>query len=94
MMTLPFTDQLSERWLIDRTYHAQLRNGCKRQEVSNGSQVQTVFPQFCYYLEVSCPSGIYRIDFFGPRMDEQGHKVKEVDPVYSYSRKESTTYAR
>ncbi len=46
-------------------------------EVSSGSQVQTVFPQFCYYHEVTCPSGVYRIEFFGPRMDERGYKVKE-----------------
>jgi hypothetical protein len=47
------------------------------QEVSTGSQVQTVFPQFCYYDEVECPSGAYRIEFFGPRMDKQGYKVKK-----------------
>ena len=47
------------------------------QEVSSGSQVQTVFPQFCYYHEVTCPSGVYRIEFFGPRMDERGYQVKE-----------------
>ena len=46
-------------------------------EVSDGSQVQTVFPQFCYYHEVTCPSGVYRIEFFGPRMDERGYQVKE-----------------
>jgi len=46
-------------------------------EVSSGSQVQTVFPQFCYYHEVTCPSGVYRIEFFGPRMDERGYQVKE-----------------
>ena len=46
-------------------------------EVSSGSQVQTVFPQFCYYHEVTCPSGVYRLEFFGPRMDERGYPVKE-----------------
>jgi hypothetical protein len=46
-------------------------------EVSSGSQVQTVFPQFCYYHEVTCPSGVYCLEFFGPRMDEWGYKVKE-----------------
>ena len=46
-------------------------------EVSSGSQVQTIFPQFCYYHEVTCPSGVYRIEFFGPRMDERGYQVKE-----------------
>ena len=45
------------------------------QEVSSGSQVQTVFPQFCYYHEVTCPRGVYRIEFFGPRMDEWGYQV-------------------
>ncbi|HLI06952.1 MAG TPA: hypothetical protein VKV40_10320 [Ktedonobacteraceae bacterium] len=46
-------------------------------EVSSGSQVQTVFPQFCYYHEVTCPSGVCRIEFFGLRMDERGYPVKE-----------------
>ncbi len=45
--------------------------------VSNESQVQVVFPQFCYYHEVTCPSGVYRLEFFGPRMDEQGYQVME-----------------
>ena len=48
-------------------------------EVSSGSQIQTVFPQFCYYHEVICPSGVYRIEFFGPRMDERGYQVKEAE---------------
>jgi len=46
-------------------------------EMSSGSQVQTVFPQFSYYHEMTCPSGVYRIEFFGPRMDERGYQVKE-----------------
>src|SRR6266446_4415883 len=46
-------------------------------EASSGSRVQTIFPQFCYYHEVTCPSGVYRLEFFGPRMDEQGYQVKE-----------------
>ena len=46
-------------------------------EVSSGNQVQTVFPQFSYYHEVTCPSGVYRIEFFGPHMDERGYQVKE-----------------
>jgi hypothetical protein len=47
------------------------------QAVDNRSQVQMVFPQFCYYHEVTCPSGVCRIEFFGPRMDEQGYQIKE-----------------
>jgi hypothetical protein len=47
------------------------------QAVGNRSQAQTVFPQFCYYHEVTCPSGVYRIEFFGPRMDERGYQVEE-----------------
>ena len=64
------------------------------QAVSNGSQVQTVFPQFCYYHDVTCPSGMYRIEFFGSRIDKQGYKVKEAELVHSYSLKESIIYAR
>lgn len=47
------------------------------QKVNNGSAIQTVFPQFCYYHEVTCPSGVYRLEFFGPRMDERGYEVRE-----------------
>lgn len=47
------------------------------QEVSSGNGLQTIFPQFCYYHDVTCPDGVYRIEFFGPRMDEQGYHVKE-----------------
>ena len=46
-------------------------------EVGDGSQVQTVSPQFSYYHEVTCPSGVYRLEFFGPHMDEPGYQVKE-----------------
>ena len=46
-------------------------------EVSSGSQVQTVFPQFCYYHEITCPSGVYCLEFFGPRMDERGYQARE-----------------
>ena len=27
IMTVPFAESLSERWLLERMYHAQLRNG-------------------------------------------------------------------
>src|SRR5439155_10334901 len=98
-------------WLLERMYHAQLRNGrdlsvsslteamkqltdcyvplssqswksrlpqrLPLKKSSNGSQIQTVFPQFSYYHELECPSGIYRLEFFGPRMAEQGYKVEE-----------------
>ena len=46
-------------------------------EVGNGRDLQTTFPQFCYYHEVTCPDGIFHIEFFGPRMNEQGYKVRE-----------------
>lgn len=45
-------------------------------EVSSESQVKADSPQFSFYHEVTCPSGVYRIAFFGPRMDEQGYKVQ------------------
>ncbi len=61
----------------DRTGAVQGFQSLPSRKVSNGSQVQTVFPQFCYYHEVTCPGGVYRIEFFGPRMDERGYPVKE-----------------
>src|SRR5205814_9303889 len=47
------------------------------QEVGEESDLHTIFPQFCYYHEVTCPDGVYRLEFFGPRMDEQGYHIKE-----------------
>ena len=57
----------------DRTEAIQGFQTLPPREVSSGSQVQTVFPQLCYYHEVTCPSGVYRLEFFGPRMDERGY---------------------
>jgi hypothetical protein len=47
------------------------------QEVNTEGRIQTVFPQLCYYCEVTCPTGVYRLEFFGPHMDKQGYQVKE-----------------
>jgi len=47
------------------------------QELGEGSDLHTVSPQFCYYHEVSCPGGVYRLEFFGPRMDGSGYQIKE-----------------
>jgi hypothetical protein len=44
-------------------------------EENTGAAAQTVIPHFCYYHEVLCPSGVYRLEFFGPRMDERGYRV-------------------
>jgi hypothetical protein len=49
------------------------------QEVGKQSDLHILSPQFCYYHEVTCPGGIYRLEFFGPRMDEQGYRVKETE---------------
>jgi hypothetical protein len=61
----------------DRSEAIQGFDALLPQEVSSRNQVQTVFPQFCYYHEVTCPSGVYRLEFFGPRMNERGYPVKE-----------------
>jgi hypothetical protein len=58
-------------------------------EVSCGSQAQTVFPQFSYYHEITCPGGIYRLEFFGPRMYEPGYRVKAAAPSESSRLKEA-----
>ena len=52
-----------------------------QQEHKGSSLPPTRFPQFCYYHEVTCPDGVYRLDFFGPRMDEPGYAVQETVPV-------------
>lgn len=46
-------------------------------EESSGTQSQMTFPQFDYYQEVTCPGGVYRITFFGTRMDEPGCNAEE-----------------
>lgn len=46
-------------------------------EEQHGTSIEATAPHFSYYHEVTCPSGIYRLDFFGPRMDEPGYKFTE-----------------
>lgn len=61
----------------DRTQALQGFQAMPSREADNGSGAQTVFPQFSYYHEVTCPDGIYRLEFFGPRMHERGYHVQE-----------------
>jgi hypothetical protein len=62
----------------DRTEAIQGFEAFLPQESDYGNPVQTVvFPQLCYYHEVMCPSGVYRLEFLGPRMDEQGYQVNK-----------------
>jgi hypothetical protein len=58
-------------------------------EVSRGGQVQTIVPQFCYYHEITCPGGIYRLEFFGPHMNERGYQVKAAAQSESSQLKEA-----
>ncbi len=47
------------------------------QKLNSGNHPPTaVFPQFCSYHEVTCPSGVYHLEFFGPRMYAQAYKVR------------------
>lgn len=46
------------------------------EEIGKGSNLQVVFPQLCYYYDVTCPDGTYRLEFFGPRMQERGYWIK------------------
>jgi hypothetical protein len=62
----------------DRFEAVQCFETLPSQEVNTGNGLQVIFPQLCYYHEVTCPSGTYRLEFFGPRMDEQGYKVSQV----------------
>ena len=51
------------------------------EEVGQVNTVQIVAPSFCYYHEVTCPSGTSRLVFFGPRMNEQGYPRPEQLPA-------------
>jgi len=68
-------EQVSE--YADRTQAREAFQTMFPQEVGQGSDLHTVSPQFCYYHEVTCPGGVYRLEFFGPHMDEMGYRVKE-----------------
>jgi hypothetical protein len=62
----------------DRAEAIQQFDAFPLQEEDNGSAGQTVVAaQFCYYHDVICSSGTYRLEFFGPRMEEQGYQVKQ-----------------
>jgi hypothetical protein len=46
------------------------------QEGEHGNSAQpAIFPQLCYYHEITCPGGVYHLEFFGPRMGEQGYQI-------------------
>ena len=72
-MTTPFSAALGEQWLLERTYHAQLRNGG---ELSVPKLTHAMKQIISFYHEATLPSGVYRLAFFGPRMDEPGYKVQ------------------
>ena len=60
----------------DRAEARQAFEAFLPQERDHGSSAQTiVFPQLCYYHEVTCPGGVYHLEFFGPHMNEQGYRV-------------------
>lgn len=46
------------------------------QEMDKESNLHSPFPQFCYYQEVTCPGGIYRLELFGSGMNKPGYAVK------------------
>jgi hypothetical protein len=61
---------------VDRAQAAQGFTTFSAQEGNNESHAQTaVFTQCCYYHEMRCPSGIYRLAFFGSGMNKPGYKV-------------------
>src|SRR6266516_4324531 len=70
-----FSNTVWKAWFVSDTATIQGFLTSLPQEVSHGSAIQTAFPQFCYYHDVTCPSGVHRIEFFGPRSDEQGYRV-------------------
>lgn len=53
------------------------------QEEHLGNAIYIVAPHFYFYHEVTCPSGTYRLEFFGPHMNERGYMVAGKIPVLS-----------
>lgn len=51
------------------------------QERSQGNTAQIVAPSFCYYHEVQLGHVTYRLEFFGPRMNEQGYPYPKPLPA-------------
>jgi len=44
-------------------------------EDGKGNDFRIIFPQLCYYHEITFPDGVYHLEFFGPRMDDQGYRI-------------------
>ena len=61
----------------DRAEALQGFSASPLQEIHSGNAFQMSAPHFCYYHEIRCPGGVYRLEFFGPRMDEQGYLAPE-----------------
>src|SRR6266568_5945178 len=53
-MTIPFSERLSEQWLIERTYHAHLRNG---RELSVSSLTEAMKQLIDFSVPLSSQSG-------------------------------------
>lgn len=47
------------------------------QEEHNGDTVRIVAPHFSYYYDVTCPSGVYRLEFFGSEVNKPGYTLTE-----------------
>jgi hypothetical protein len=47
------------------------------QEEHNGNIVRIVVPHFSYYHDITCPSGVYRLEFFGSEVNKQGYTLTE-----------------
>ncbi len=69
--TVHYTVKTSDGHMHEYADRAGAMQGFQTLVPQEGGMLHPTFPQFCYYNEVTCPSGIYRLEFFGPRMDEQ-----------------------
>ncbi|QBD82010.1 hypothetical protein EPA93_40950 [Ktedonosporobacter rubrisoli] len=81
--TTHYTVMAADGQLHEYVDRAEARQGFEAflpQARDHGSSVQTVaFPHLCYYHEITCPDGVYRLEFFGPHMDEQGYQINKVE---------------
>ncbi len=74
--TTHYTVIASDGHIHEYTDRAEAIQGFQTFPPQEEGDLHTVFPQFCYYHEVTCPGGIYRLEFFGPHMNEQGYHIK------------------
>ncbi len=76
---ISFSELVNAQASHEYTSHARLLADRELfEEINPRNTNKMVVPHFCYYHEVTCPGGPYRLAFFGPLMNEREYLPTEL----------------